>query len=378
MHERETIEGQPSHVLSNTGVRLAVTVQGGHLTARFATGGRWVDPFYTAPWWNEVLPPDTPPVIGVMRGDFFCLPFGNEPPTGGQRHRLPHGRTANDAWRFEGASAEGPVQEFAFSMDLGPGEGRVRKRICIVEGEPVIYQEHLISGCPGPLPLGHHPILKLPDREGAGILDMSPPVAGFTTPQRIEEPANGGYSSIAPGREITDRSRVPTELGATVDLTRYPTPRGFEELVCFVSDPHRKLVFSSVSVPQEGWLYFQLKDPRVLAETVLWMSNGGRHYPPWSGRVVSVLGLEEVTAFFHYGKEASLGANFFRERGFPCVCEPGPEGDIRVRFLMGLVPIDRTFAGVQDIVPAGDGVVRIRGRGGESIEVPCRVDSLYG
>ena len=125
-------------------------------------------------------------------------------------------------------------------------------------------------------------------------------------------------------------------------------------------------------MPDEGWLYFQLKNPKVLAETVLWMSNGGRHYPPWNGRVVSVLGLEEVTGFFHYGREASLGLNFFRERGIPCACEPGPGGSLRVRFLMGLVPIARSFSGVADIVAAGGGAIRILGRGGESIDVPCR------
>jgi hypothetical protein len=367
--ELETRHGQPGWTMGNSAVRIAVTVQGGHLTARFAAGGREVDPFYTAPWWNEKLPPGTPEVIRVLRGDFFCLPFGGP---------LPHGKTANEQWRLEGESTEGRARELTLSMDLGPGEGHVRKRVRIVEGEPVIYQEHAISGLTGATPLGHHPILKLPDRPGAGILDMSPPIAGFTTPERIEEPANGGYSNLKPGCEIADRSRVPTERGSTVDLTRYPTPRGFEDLVCFVSDPRRAFVFSSVSVPGEGWLYFQLKDPKVLAETVLWMSNGGRHYPPWSGRVVSVLGLEEVTAFFHYGREASLGANFFRQRGFPCACEPGPGGEIRVRLLMGVVPIGPGFRGVEDIVRKNAATITIRGRGGEAIDVACRVDFLAG
>jgi hypothetical protein len=368
--ELETLNGQSSWTLGNAAVDIAVTEQGGHLTARFTAAGSVVNPFYTAPWWNETLPPGTPEVIRVLRGDFFCLPFGNGP--------VAHGRTANDPWRFEGIAEQGRSRELTLSMDLGPGEGHVRKRIRIMEGEPVIYQEHAITGFTGAVPLGHHPILKLPDRPGAGILDMSPPVAGFTTPERIEDPAGGGYSSIASGCEITDRSRVPTERGTTVDLTRYPTPRGFEDLVCFVSDPHRAFAFSSVSVPGEGWLYFQLKDPRVLAETVLWMSNGGRHYPPWNGRVVSVLGLEEVTAFFHYGRERSLGPNPFRDRGFPCACEPGPEGDLRVRFLMGLVPIGPGFAGVEDIVRKDAATVTIRGRGGERIDVACRVDFLAG
>lgn len=118
----------------------------------------------------------------------------------------------------------------------------MRKRVRIVEGEPVIYQEHLVSGCPGPLPLGHHPILKLPDRERAGILDMSAPVAGFTTPQRIEEPANGGYSSLAGSYRARDDGRPDA-------LSHAP---GLDDLVCFVSNPRREFAFSAVSVPEEG------------------------------------------------------------------------------------------------------------------------------
>ena len=131
MGDLATLNGQPSWTLGNAAVQAAVTVQGGHLTARFAAGGRMVDPFYTAPWWNERLPPGTSEVIRVLRGDFFCLPFGNE--------ALPHGKTANDPWRFEGESTEGRACELILSMDLGPGGGRVRKMVRVVEGEPVIY-----------------------------------------------------------------------------------------------------------------------------------------------------------------------------------------------------------------------------------------------
>jgi hypothetical protein len=122
------------------------------------------------------------------------------------------------------------------------------------------------------------------------------------------------------------RTRVPTGRGSTLDLTRSPTPRGIDDLVCFVSDPALRFGFSAVSVPEQGRLSFQLKDPRVLAETLLCMANGGRHVPPWNGRVASVLGLEEITGFFAYGRSASLGQNLFRTRGYRSAVEPGPGG----------------------------------------------------
>jgi len=119
-----------------------------------------------------------------------------------------------------------------------------------------------------------------------------------------------------------------------------------------------------------GRLYFPLKDPRVLAETVLWMSNGGRPYPPWNGRVVSVLGVEEVASFFHYGSTASLGPNFLRDRGHPCTVAPEPGRDLRVALVMGLVPIGTGFRGVADLVRNGNEEITIVGRGGERIDVP--------
>ncbi len=363
-----TIHGQPSYTVENHMVRVAVTVQGGHLTPTFVMKNGAVDPFFTAPWWNETLPAGTSELIRVLRGDFFCFPFGNG--------ELPHGETANGDWDLDEARDSGSVKELAMSMDLSSAPGRVEKRIKIVEGETVVYMTHTVRGYSGEMPLGHHPILRLPEREGAGILDMTPPVAGFTTPTLIEEPSAGGYSRLMPDREIVDRSSVPAADGSVVDLTRYPTPKGFEDLVCFISDPRKDFCFSSVSVPDEGYLYYQLKNPKLLAETVLWMSNGGRHYPPWSGRVSSVLGLEEITGFYHFGREASMGPSFFRDRGYPTTCSLDPSHPTRIPFIFGVVPIDSSFKGVVDIQAKNDEWITIRGRGGESIDVRCRVGSL--
>ncbi len=358
--------GQPSYLLGGDMVRVAVTVAAGHMTADFRAGGREVSPFFVAPWWNEATPPDTLQLIRVLRGDFFCFPFGET-----------HGKTANDCWGLTGFRDGGGAREMTLAMDLSPDAGNVEKRVRVVDGEPVVYLEHTVTGFAGRMPLGHHPILKLPDREGAGIIDMTPPVTGFTAPKQVEDPTHGGYSSLAVDREIADRAKVPTVWGGTVDLTRYPTPRGFEDLACFVSDQRKEFCFSSVSVPEEGWLYFQLKDPKVLAETLWWMSNGGRHFPPWSGRVAATLALEEVTGYFAYGREASLRPNPFTARGYPAACTLAADHPFTVRFIMGVVPIDRSFRGVADIVRRSASAIAIRGRGGESIDVRCAVDFLF-
>ena len=64
-----------------------------------------------------------------------------------------------------------------------------------------------------------------------------------------------------------------------------------------------------MTFPAERFVWFALKDPRILRKTVLWISNGGRHYPPWNGRHINVMGLEEVTAYFHLGLADSARKN---------------------------------------------------------------------
>ena len=370
----KVIAGQPSYTVGSDRVRAAVTVQGGHLTARFNTGNAEVDPFFTAPWWSEAIDEKIPSILQVLRGDFFCFPFG-----GGENGEYgitcpPHGQTACDPWDLKAFEQDKRGSRLELSMNLESG-GHVLKRITMKSGEPVLYNEHIVEGFTGNIPLGYHPTLKLPDEPGAGIIDMSSPITGFTTPERFELAEAAGYSRLALGVEITDRSKVPTIDGTTVDISRYPTPAGYEDLALFISDPERDFSYTAASVPGEGYLYFQLKNPRVLAQTLFWMSNGGRHYAPWNGRVRSVLGMEEITSYFHYGIGKSMEDNEIRKRGYPSSVEF--DGKVkRFGIIMGVVPVDKTFTGVSDIRKKDAGAIEIVGRGGERIDVPCSVDFI--
>ena len=159
-------------------------------------------------------------------------------------------------------------------------------------------------------------------------------------------------------------------------MTRYPLPMGYEDLAFFVSDNEKEFVFTSVSVPEEGYLYFQLKNPRVLAQTLFWMSNGGRHYQPWNGRVRAVLGVEEITSFFHYGIGKSSENNFLQEKGFKTCFNIEEKVPAAIKLIMGLIPIEKNFKGVADIVKKSESMITIIGKGDEKIDVPCRVAFL--
>jgi len=100
-----TILGQETRVIKTRSVEAGVTTTGGHLwPAKFLVGSRWVSPLSAAPWAIEPLDRSTPEILKVLRGDFFCMPFGgNATVHRGERHPV-HGETANRRWKAEAAA----------------------------------------------------------------------------------------------------------------------------------------------------------------------------------------------------------------------------------------------------------------------------------
>jgi len=366
--------GQPSYTLANRHTDLQVSVQAGHLTAAFSAGGRQISPFWTAPWWKEPWREQDDWIVRILRGDFFCLPFGgNADPFEGKKYLL-HGKTANDCWEL--ASRDAKEGTLVLRMDMEPGE--VVKSLRLESDAPVIYQSHRVSGLAARMPFGHHPTLWCGDEPGAGLVDISEPLAGFTMPSPIGLPETQGYGLLAVDSPITDRRRVPTVYGTLADLTRYPVRRGHEDGVQFVSDPKNEFAFTTVAFPSRGYLYFHLKDPRVLCSTVFWMCDGGRYAPPFSGRATGVLGAEEVTGYFFAGIRKAVEANHLQQKGYRTFLDFSAAEPTDIRLIMGVTPIGQDFSGVTDIVRKDASTITILGRGGERIDVTCRVDFLAG
>ncbi len=356
---KRIIHGQPSWHLASTQVEAFVTELGGHLgPVTFDRKGRKLKPYSVAPWTEEQTAPSLPPILKVLRGDFFCLPFGgNSSPFGTEKHPV-HGETANGRWRFRSLETRGGRCCLHLSLQTKVRPGRVEKRLWVVDGHNAIYSQHAVSGMNGPMNFGHHAMLKFPDAPGSGLVSTSRFVYGQVLPQAFELPANGGYSWLKPGAEFTSLRKVPTLAGDTTDLTRYPARRGFEDLVLLVSDPKAAFAWTAVTFPQERYVWFALKDPRVLQETIFWLSNGGRHYPPWSGRHINVMGLEEVTSYFHLGLAESARKNPLSAKGFPTCVKLNPGKQLVVPYIMGVAEIPAGFARVASIreTPGGRGI----------------------
>ncbi len=361
--------------LGNDRVRAFLTRTGGQLgPVVFRLGRRNIQPFSVAPWQAEPLP-GLPAMLRILRGDFFCAPFGgNATPFRGERHP-PHGETANRPWTLAGRSREGGAACLHATMIDRVRPGRVDKRIALRRGHAAVYCEHVLSGFSGPMCFGTHPMLRFPDREGAGLLSVSGFSRGHVAPNPWEAPEKKGYHALKLGSEFTSLKRVPTRDGGVTDLSRFPARRGFEDLVMLIGDPKLEFAWSAVSFPGEGYVFFSLKDPRVLRHTVLWLSNGGRHYPPWNGRHVNVLGLEEVTAFFHYGLAASAGRNFLNRAGIPTSARLDPGRPTRIAHILALAAIPRGFDEVADISRAPGGVA-LTSRSGARVTAPLDPDFI--
>ena len=229
------------------------------------------------------------------------------------------------------------------------------------------------------MPLGHHALLAVPQTTDGGHVSTSRFVRGDVLPTPFETPSSGGYSRLQPGRSFHSLRRV--ALGYVIDGERYgniaqmPPREGFDDLVMLTASPSLEFAWTAVTFPRDGYVWFALRDPRVLRQTILWMSNHGRHYPPWNGRYGPVLGVEDVTAFFHYGLAESARPNALTRRGIPTTVMLRKNRPTAVHYIMGVAPIPRDFGPVEEIRRDADGIT-LRSKRGAAVCARLDVDFL--
>ncbi len=348
----KTVLGQPSWRIASDRVEAYITKLGGQIgPIVFDRQGRRIAPYSVAPWAEEKQ--KLPAILRTLRGDFFCLPFGgNATAFQGEKHPM-HGETANAPWRLEAERHDGGKHWLRLSVKTKVRAGRVEKEVGLADGEDAVYLRHTIRGMSGPMCLGHHAMLKFPEAEGSGVISTSPFVYGQVFPAEFEKPELGGYSALKMGAEFRSLQAVPLATGGVADLTHFPARRGFEDLVMVVSDAKLPLAWTAVTFERERFVWFTLKDPKVLRETVFWFSNRGRHYAPWNSRHVNVLGVEDVTAYFHFGLAESAGRNAISRRWPTCVTLDAKKPMV-VNYIMGVAAIPAGFDRVRTIEAGAD------------------------
>lgn len=375
------IHSQPSHVIANSQVELAVTSLGGHMSpvTFFRDTAQPVNPYYVSPWQFDPPAAMPVPVLVPLRGDFFCMPFGgNTDEVGGERHP-PHGEVAGSAWQHLGTKHSGPVTSVTLALDTTVRRGRVTKELSLVEGHNIVYSKHTIEGFAGPVPLGHHATLAMPDKEGSVRISTSSIRFGMTYPGVFSDPGKGEYQRLLPGARFTNLNKVPVgwKDAPDADLSRLPGQTGFADLIQLINQPWEQTkgpAWTTATFADAGYVWFSLKDPDVLRTTVFWMENHGRHGHPWNGRN-NCLGLEDVTAYFADGLAASVKDNLLTKEGIPTCLVLREDRPTTVNYIQGAVRVSAGFDIVARIEFAPGQMTLISGNGGR-VTVPVRHEFL--
>ena len=105
--------------LESDRVHSGVSRDGGflHPVSFQCKDGRTISPLHRAPWLEESVLGDIPPMLRGLRGDFFCAPFGDSDVM--PEETRPHGATANAAWTL---SSVDDSQQFSFLLRMMPTE----------------------------------------------------------------------------------------------------------------------------------------------------------------------------------------------------------------------------------------------------------------
>lgn len=371
--------GRRSFLMKTSCVELALTVTGGHLApvTFFPQEAHPIQPYAIAPWWNEPLEPTIPAILATLRGDFFCSAFGANTEAHAGRILPLHGETANGMWQAIGRGSSASGCWLQLGMELTAQGGRCRAITALVSDQSVIYQRHDLSRLTGPINPGHHATLAFPSMAGAGRLSFSRLKCALTYPEPTERPETGGRSCLQPDVAITDLREVPCIEGSTTDLTRFPARRGFEDVAILCTDPTVELAWSAVTFPERGFVWFSLRDPQRLSCTQLWFSNGGRDYPPWNGRHLNVMGIEDMTGYFHIGIAASCRDNPLTDRGVRTALHPDREGRISIPYIQGVARIPHGFDQIAAIEALRDEErILLRANSGLEVTLPCHAGFL--
>lgn len=276
---------------------FAVTPVAGMLTDLvFDLDGTSFRPLARAPWLDDaqgVTECSSQTHLDVLGGEFPCVPFGAD-----------HGHGANAVWSLEldDGGVSGRIDYPARSAVR-----RLERRIRPVPGAPEIRFELTVEArVDARLPLGVHPVLRLPAVPGALSIHATFE-RGYTHPS---SPSRSTVTSH--GTRFSDLAAVPAP-GGTVDLSRLPLasdetasqPRtGVDDggMLCGARSP------ITVHYLEEDVELVLAWDDGVLPSVNYWYSDRGISEQPWDGRYRG-LGLEPANAYFDYGAERSVAPN---------------------------------------------------------------------
>lgn len=272
--------------------------------------GRSVQPFAVAPWKDDGSTrfQQLPQLLKRLRGEWACVPFGMPEP----RQDLPsewkshepahgalgdwfHGPGSNEHWVETGRCDGGICLELSYP-NSHPIERLVR-RITGSRDKPRLDFElevHPRQDCS--LPVGVHPVFRLPTKPGLAKLTVDGDLTVHTYPVEAEP----GVSKLPHGTSFKSLEAAVFADGVSVDLTKHPLLSETEEIVLVAGVTGR----ATLDNLEDAYRVTIEWDPKTFGNCNLWVSNKGRQFYPWNGRF-QALGIEPVSAPFDLGYDAA-------------------------------------------------------------------------
>ncbi len=332
-------------------MELFITEQGGqHAPVTFfADSDKPVQPYYLNLWQDEKADLSDIPLLQYLRGDFFCLPFGgNGDPVDGAQYQC-HGETSSGIWKQTKAEEEDGKAVFEFEIDGKIRPAHVVKHFEIHEGQSALYIKHTVSGLEGKMPYGHHAILRMPEQNEKMYFSCGDFDLGMTPTSTFSDPVNWEYQYLASGAVFEKIEAIPTifKTPDTCDFSTYPTPVGYADLFAMLKKPGDKPAWATAAYPDNGYLYYSLKNAEELPSTTIWVSNSGRYGFPWNGKA-RCFAVEESCSFFADGWKPSIEDNALTAKGWKTCGDFHADKPFSVRAIQGVVRIPADFGKVKN------------------------------
>jgi hypothetical protein len=367
-----------SYTIQTKEINVQVTETCGMLSASF--GG--IEPYKVAPWTPSECSAALPPLLKYLRGDFDCWFGANATPVDGVQHQ-PHGDPCNLQWEQTRREESDGGAMLQLEMTPQALSGTVIKKILLHPDHPVVYTQTL-NHVDARLSAGHHTIVRIPESAEYHI-NTSPFSLGRTFPEPFLDA--GAKPRLAVDVEFDSLTALPLNGGGTVNISDYYRQTGCDDLMMVSSDPAASMAWTALTNREENYVFFTLKDPRVLASTMFWFSHFGRNEEPWGldgrPRHGFSLGMEDVTALFALGIAESRGEveayrplfELYREKGIKTYLDFTKNNPPPINYIMGAVAVPDGFAGVAEIRTTGNGIELVELSGG-TVPVPVCTEWL--
>ncbi|MGK0600337.1 hypothetical protein [Yokenella regensburgei] len=273
---------------SPDGLLLAtLSTAGGILTS--LTWRQYHALLYRAPWLDEdIADSDMPPLMKRLAGEWVGVPFGCVSQDDALfRRDAPHGLPVNGEWQVIAQTQSRAALRYDYPENnlldwlerevTLAGDGCVNLSLAL----------HARQSCR--VPLGLHPIF--PVGADAGDVEIVATGHGIVYPQ----PAEPGASQLSPGARFNSLRSIPA-TGGTCDVSHLPLPGKREEIVQLLAPEGRV----TLRYPRHKLAISLRWDNHRLPHCLLWISNAGRRFAPWSGRNYC-LGVEPVCSAWDLG-----------------------------------------------------------------------------